>query len=86
MRVFVSSTYRDLVAHRELLRLVIESSGYHFFGMEHFVADGRPPLDVALDTLKDRDVCVLVIGDCYGSTPPRKVRSFTELESIDGYS
>jgi Domain of unknown function (DUF4062) len=80
MRVFVSSTFRDLAPHREILRLAIESSGYQFSGMEHFAADERPPLDVALGAMEDCDVYVVIVGDLYGSSPPGKVRSYTELE------
>jgi hypothetical protein len=80
MRIFVSSTFRALAEHREVLRLALESSGYDFRGMEHFAADDRAPLDVALPALDDCDVYVLIIGDLYGSTPPGRVTSYTELE------
>jgi hypothetical protein len=80
MRVFVSSTFRDLAEHREVLRLALESSGYQFRGMEHFAADDRAPLDVALPALAECDVYVLIIGDLYGSTPPGRVISYTDLE------
>ncbi|HJX82794.1 MAG TPA: DUF4062 domain-containing protein, partial [Candidatus Angelobacter sp.] len=78
--VFISSTFRDLAEHREVLRLAIETSGHQFRGMEHFAADDRPPLDVALEAMNDCDVCVVIIGDLYGSSPPGRVRSYTELE------
>jgi hypothetical protein len=80
MQVFVSSTFRDLAEHREVLRLALESSGYRFHGMEQFTADNRPPLDVALQAMDGCDVYVLIIGDLYGSTPPNRVKSYTELE------
>jgi hypothetical protein len=80
MRVFVSSTFRDLAEHREVLRLAVESSGCEFRGMEHFAADNRPPLDVALAAMADCDIYVVIIGDLYGSNPPGSVRSYTELE------
>jgi len=80
MRVFVSSTFRDLAEHREVLRLALESSGYQFRGMEHFAADDRAPLDVAVAAPANCDVYVLIIGDLYGSTPPGRVISYTELE------
>jgi hypothetical protein len=82
MRVFVSSTFRNLAEHREVLRLALESSGYEFRGMEHFAADDRAPLDVALAAMTDCDIYVVIIGDLYGSTPPERVRSYTELEYI----
>jgi hypothetical protein len=80
MRVFVSSTFSDLAEHREVLRLALESSGYQFRGMEHFAADDRVPLEVALNAMDDCDVYVVIIGDLYGSTPPGRKRSYTEME------
>ena len=76
----MSSTFRDLAEHREVLRLALKSSGHEFRGMEHFAADDRAPLDVALPALTGSDAYVLVIGDLYGSTPPGRVISYTELE------
>lgn len=82
MRVFVSSTFRDLAEHREVLRLALETSGYEFRGMEHFAANHRSPLDVALEAMNDCDIYVVILGDLYGSTPPSRVRSYTELEYL----
>jgi hypothetical protein len=81
MKVFASSTFRDLAEHREVLRLALESSGYEFRGMEHFAADERAPLEVALRAMDGCDVYLLIIGDLYGSTPPGRVISYTELEN-----
>lgn len=78
--VFVSSTYRDLANHREILRLALETSGYRFRGMEHFAAQQNPPLDVCLDELETCDLYVGIVGRLYGSCPPGRVLSYTELE------
>ena len=80
MVVFVSSTYRDLAQHREVLRLALETSGYAFRGMEHFPAQAQPPLDVCLTALRGSDIYVGIIGDLYGSCPAGRVLSYTELE------
>ena len=80
MNVFVSSTYRDLSNHREILRLALETSGHHFRGMEHFAAQQNPPLDACLQELESCDLYVGIIGRLYGSCPPRRVLSYTELE------
>lgn len=82
MNIFVSSTYRDLSNHREILRLALEKSCYHFRGMEHFAAQQTPPLEVCLQELETCDVYVGIIGRLYGTCPPRRVRSYTELEYI----
>ena len=80
MRVFISSTYRQLASYREILRLAIEKSGHTFLGMEHFAAQDAPPLDVCLQELETADVYVGVIGTNYGSSPPGSDSSYTELE------
>jgi hypothetical protein len=80
VKVFVSSTFRDLAEHREVLRLALETSGHQFRGMEHFPAQQAPPLEVALAALEHSDVYVGIIGDLYGSCPPGRVLSYTELE------
>jgi hypothetical protein len=48
--------------------------------MEDFPAESRPPLSTCLERLKDAEIYVLVIGQRYGSKPPRRNRSYTELE------
>ena len=80
MRVFVSSTFRNLASYREVLRLALEASGHTFLGMEHFAAQPSPPLDACLAELSTADVYVGLIGDNYGSFPPGFDRSYTELE------
>lgn len=80
MNVFISSTYRDLAEHREVLRLALETSGYNFHCMEHFAAQEPPALDVCLRELESCDVYVGIIGGLYGSSPRRRVKSYTELE------
>jgi hypothetical protein len=71
MRVFISSTYRDLVPHRE--RLDVR-------GMEEFAAQDQPPLATCLAALAECDIYIGVVGERYGSSPPDEARSYTELE------
>lgn len=80
MRVFVSSTYRDLAEYRETLRLALETSGHSFHGMEHFGAQPDPPLATCLTELEHCDIYVALIGARYGSAPTRYRRSYTEVE------
>ena len=82
MRVFVSSTVRDLAQYRDIIRLALQTSGHSFLGMEHFAAQSFPPLDVCLSELDTADVYVGVIGDNYGSCPPGQKKSYTELEYL----
>ncbi|MFQ5847141.1 MAG: DUF4062 domain-containing protein [Candidatus Methylomirabilales bacterium] len=80
MVVFISSTYRDLAEYREVIRLALETSGYTYRGMEHFPPQDEPPLDVCLRALEECDVYVGIVGGLYGSSPPGRVLSYTELE------
>ncbi len=80
MRVFVSSTYRQLASYREVMRLAIEKSGHTFLGMEYFSAQDEPPLNVCLQELETADIYVGVLGTLYGSSPPGQELSYTELE------
>jgi hypothetical protein len=50
--------------------------------MEHFAAQQTPPVDVCLNELNECEVYVGIIGRLYGSCPPRRVRSYTELEYV----
>jgi hypothetical protein len=78
--VFVSSTYRDLAEYREVLRVALTTSGHTFHGMEHFAANPAPALETCIAALSKCDVHVGLIGGLYGSSPPGRRLSYTELE------
>jgi hypothetical protein len=78
--VFVSSTYRDLAEYREVLRGALTTSGHTFHGMEHFAANPAPPLETCIAALSRCNVYVGLIGGLYGSSPPGRRLSYTELE------
>ena len=80
MKIFVSSTYVDLLKHREQLRVALGKSKLVATGMEDFAAQDRPPLDTSLAGVADCDVYVCLVGTRYGSSPPGHEESFTELE------
>lgn len=80
LRIFVSSTYRDLASYREVIKFSLEKSGFIFCGMELFSANPAPPLEVCLDGLRQCDIYIGVIGKLYGSLPPGKRKSYTEYE------
>ena len=66
-QVFVSSTYKDLVAERQqvteqLLRIRCIPSG-----MELFTASGLPPWDVIASALDTTDYMILILA---GATAP----------------
>jgi hypothetical protein len=80
MRVFLSSTYEDLVAHRASVELSLSMSGILFNAMEHFGSTPTPPLNTCLDAVKASDVFVGAIGVRYGSSPQNAALSYTERE------
>jgi len=47
-QIFLSSTYRDLIAERQAVEQVIVALGQHFKGMEHFFAREEIPLETCL--------------------------------------
>jgi hypothetical protein len=81
--VFLSSTFRDLEAHRAVLKLALESSGYRVFGMELFTAANLPTLDTCIAELTRSHIYVGVIGEYFGSSPPGFKKSYTQLEYLE---
>lgn len=80
MRVFISSTYQDLVIHRQKVEDSLAISNLDYNAMEHFGAAANPPIQVCLDAVEESDVLIAVLGVRYGSCPPGGRRSFTERE------
>lgn len=80
MRVFVSSTYQDLVAHRRTVEDSLALSGIDYNGMEHFGSSTRPPLETCLDAVRRSDLFVGILGVRYGASPPGGRLSYTERE------
>ncbi len=83
MKVYLSSTYRDLQEYRAAVDQILRKMGHDVIGMEQYAAEGSRPLarckrDVAL-----ADVYVLMLGWRYGYRPtdenPQRL-SITELE------
>lgn len=81
IKVFLSSTGRDLQAYRDAVHAAIgRLDGFCCLRMEDFGAVDREPLGYCRDRVGQADVLVGVIGHLYGSTPPDDLRSFTEHE------
>ena len=80
MKVFVSSTTKDLGEARKkvcerLLQLDIQP-----VSMDWYVSHPNPPKKVDEAKVKECDAFVIIVGHLYGSSPPGEDRSFTELE------
>jgi hypothetical protein len=55
MKVFLSSSYEDLKAYRDVLLDTLQKMGDHLqvVAMEHFGADPRPALEVCQDKVSE---------------------------------
>ena len=80
--VFVSSTYKDLVDHRAIVKDQIVRRDMLFRGMEHSGASplNSPPAVKVIDEVKNADVYLGVFGVRYGSIDYATGLSITELE------
>lgn len=80
LKVFVSSTYEDMIPYREAASDAITSLEHLPIGMEHFTSSPEKPLDVCLADVRRCNLYVLLIGMRYGSVDSDTGKSFTELE------
>ncbi|MFX1478028.1 MAG: tetratricopeptide repeat protein [Promethearchaeota archaeon] len=66
LKVFLSSTYRDLADYRteilNKLNLTFEGAG-----MEQFIPDGSKSQEICIGNLKENDVVIFLISSYYGS-------------------
>jgi Domain of unknown function (DUF4062)/inactive STAND len=80
-RVFLSSTFRDLVDYRRALCDAIESlDGYYCVRMETFGARAWDAVDFCQSKVRECQLFIGVLGHLYGSCPPGSEKSYTELE------
>jgi hypothetical protein len=78
-QVFLSSTFRDLVAERQAVLLAIQRLNHIPAGMELFPSANHAPWDVIERIISNSDYYVVIIGGRYGSTDENGI-SFTERE------
>lgn len=79
-RVFVSSTYEDMIPYREAVSNALTSIEQLPIGMEHFVSAPDRPLDVCLTDVRRCHLYIVIVGMRYGSIDDETGKSFTELE------
>src|ERR1700737_3564914 len=70
MRIFVSSTFKDLRVERDAAAEALRRLQFAPWGMELFVSEPSVPLDVSLRELQLSDCVVLIIGFKAGSLIP----------------
>lgn len=79
LQVFVSSTYTDLIAERQVAVEAILDAGHIPAGMELFKA-GKSQMKTIRKWIDDSDVYILILGGRYGSIEEESSLSYTELE------
>jgi len=82
-RIYVSSTFIDLEAHRVALRTALEKAQYDVESMEKYPAFDERPLDKCLADAATADIYVLLLAHRYGFRPKEgnpERKSITHLE------
>ncbi|MFX0008953.1 MAG: DUF4062 domain-containing protein, partial [Candidatus Hermodarchaeota archaeon] len=80
MKIFLSSTYNDLITYRERVKKGLEGLGTHVEAMEVWFARPDTPLDVIKKKIEECDLYVGIYAHKYGSIVPNSEYSFTEWE------
>lgn len=79
-RIFVSSTYEDMIPYRDAVSEALTSIEHLPIGMEHFVSTPDRALDVCLTDVRRCQLYIVLVGMRYGSVDEETGKSFTELE------
>lgn len=80
MKIFLSSTFRDLVGPRKAVLDALQRRQQSFAAMEYFLATPKTPLATCLDELRKSDVVVIVVGLRSGSLLPDGSMTYTLAE------
>lgn len=80
MKVYISSTFKDLEEYRDSVRIAIQRLRNTTVMMEHYTADSQTPLDKCLSDVSESDIYIGIIAWRYGFIPNEEEKSITELE------
>ena len=86
MKVFLSSTYLDLIEYRKAAKEALERLDQQVGGMEIFGARDEEPKQVALKQLEKCDLMVGIYAHRYGSILDGDELSITEQEFLHAKS
>lgn len=79
-KVFISSTYIDLMPHRKKLWEVLSDMDVDILGMEKFGARTSSPIDTCLQEVTQSDIYIGILAYRYCSIHKIYNKSFTQLE------
>jgi hypothetical protein len=85
MKVYISSTYQDLIEHRAAVDRTLRRMGHDVIGMEQYIAEGGKPVDRCKADVNVADAYVIIVAWRFGYVPdptlsPPAPRSITEIE------
>jgi hypothetical protein len=80
MKIFVSSTYTDLVEYRKAVERAINLLDQQFKGMGYFGARPEEPKTACLKEIEQADIFVGIYAHRYGFIPEGDTKSITEQE------
>lgn len=80
MRVYLSSTFKDLVNYRRAVYDAIHKAGFECSAMENYAACDERPVDRCLEDVAHCDVYVGIFAHRYGYVPEGQNQSITEQE------
>lgn len=69
MKIYLSSTYKDLLQPRLAVATVLRRMGHQPIGMEEYVAEGIRPLSRCLEDVKQCDAFIGILAWRYGYVP-----------------
>jgi len=80
MKVFISSTYKDLIDYRAAAIRAVEGTNYQASKMEVFGARPDEPLDACLKEVEESDFFIGIYAHRYGYIPADSEISITEMD------
>lgn len=85
MKIYISSTYQDLIDCRVAVDRTLRRMGHDVIGMEQYVAEGSKPMNRCKADVRSADVYVIIVAWRFGYVPGRTAsppdgRSITEIE------
>jgi formylglycine-generating enzyme required for sulfatase activity len=83
LKVFISSTMKDLRPERDAVQNVVSTFRFRTLRAETIGAQPRPPREVCLAMARECDIFIGIYAVRYGWTPPGDEASVTEIEFLE---